>query len=95
MRKVTRKPRQRTRKSYWVVLLLVVALFQVAWWVYPAYYSASPRFKSMLVQKNDEILMVLNGDTLELHPQDRVKILDLSKLVLKLRMFPTLAPVKL
>jgi tetratricopeptide (TPR) repeat protein len=78
VRKVRRKPRRRTRKTYWVLLLLVVGAFLIAWWIYPGYYSSSPRFKSMLLQKNDEVLMVLNGDTLELHPKDRVKILDIS-----------------
>lgn len=80
-RKVRKKPRRRTRKTYWVLLLLAVGVFLFAWWIYPGYYSASPRFKSMLLQKNDEVLLVLNGDTLELHPQDRVKILNLSTTV--------------
>jgi tetratricopeptide (TPR) repeat protein len=79
VRKVRRKPRRKTRKAYWVVLLLLlIGVFLVAWWIWPGYYSASPRFQSMLLQKNDEVLLALNGDTLELHPQDRVKILKIS-----------------
>jgi tetratricopeptide (TPR) repeat protein len=78
VRKVRRKPRQRTRKPYWVLLLLTVGIFLIAWWIWPGYYSASPRFKSMLLQRNDDVVMILNGDTLELHPQDRVRILDIS-----------------
>jgi len=81
VRKVRRKPRRKTRKTYWVVLLLVLGVFLVAWWIWPGYYSASPRFQSMLLQKNDEVLLALNGDTLELHPQDRVKILKISTTV--------------
>ncbi|RJR35157.1 MAG: hypothetical protein C4576_25725 [Desulfobacteraceae bacterium] len=78
MRKVRRKPRRKTRKGYWFVLVVVVAVFLVAWWIWPGYYSASPRFHSMLLQKNDEVLLAPNGDTLELHPQDSLKILKVS-----------------
>lgn len=32
----------------------------------------------MLLQRNEEMLLVLNGDTLELHPRDKVRILKVS-----------------
>ena len=78
MRKTRRKPRRRTRKPFWVILLLAIGAFLVAWWVWPGYYAMSPRFHSVMVQKNDELLLVQNGETLELHPRDRLKILRLS-----------------
>ncbi|MBN1105832.1 MAG: tetratricopeptide repeat protein [Deltaproteobacteria bacterium] len=77
VRKTRRKPRQ-NRKAFWLIILLSLGAFSVVWWVWPGLYSVSPRFDSMLLQKNDERLRLLNGDTLSLHPHDRIQIIKLT-----------------
>ena len=69
---------QRSRKAFAVTLLLVVGAFCFVWWVWPGLYNASPQFYSMLLEKNGDRLTLLNGETLNLHPQDQVRILDVS-----------------
>lgn len=71
-------PRRRTRKPFWVIFLVAFGAFFVAWWVWPGYYAMSPQFHSVTVQRNEETLLIRDGETLELHPRDQLKILRLS-----------------
>jgi tetratricopeptide (TPR) repeat protein len=56
----------------------VVAAFCFVWWVWPGLYNLSPQFHSILLEKNDQQLKLLPRETLQLHPQDRVRILTVS-----------------
>jgi tetratricopeptide (TPR) repeat protein len=76
-RRKSKRPR-RNRTAFAATLLLVVGAFCFVWWVWPGLYNVSPQFNSMLLEKNGERLRLLKGDTLQLHPQDQVKILAVS-----------------
>ena len=76
-RRSSKRPR-RNRTAFTLTLLLVVGAFCFVWWVWPGLYNASPEFYSLLVEKNGERLRLIKGDTLQLHPQDQVKILAVS-----------------
>jgi tetratricopeptide (TPR) repeat protein len=69
---------QRNRTAFAVTLLLVVGAFCFIWWVWPGLYNVSPQFNFILLEKNDQRLKILKGETLRLHPQDQVKILAVS-----------------
>jgi tetratricopeptide (TPR) repeat protein len=66
------------RKIFWAAILPVIGLFFVAWWAWSSIYSVSPEFHFILVNKNGNPVKLLNGETLHLHPEDRVKILKIS-----------------
>jgi len=72
-----KRPR-RKRTAFAVTLLLVVGAFCFIWWVWPGLYDVSPQFNYLLLEKNDQRLKLLTGETLRLHPQDQVKILTVS-----------------
>jgi len=69
---------KRNRTAFAVALLLVVGAFCFVWWVWPGLYDVSPQFNFILLEKNDQRLKLLKGETLRLHPQDQVKILSVS-----------------
>ena len=72
-----KRPR-RNRTAFVVTLLLVVGAFCFIWWIWPGLYNVSPQFDFILLEKNDQRLKLLRGETLRLHPQDQVKILSVS-----------------
>jgi tetratricopeptide (TPR) repeat protein len=72
-----KRPR-RNRTAFAVTLLLVVGAFCFVWWVWPGLYDVSPQFNFILLEKNDQRLKLLRGETLGLHPQDQIKILSVS-----------------
>jgi tetratricopeptide (TPR) repeat protein len=76
-RKKKAKPRIQ-RKIFWVVILLVIGLLFAAWWAWSSIYSVLPEFYFLLVSKNGDSVKLLNGETLLLHPEDRVEILKIS-----------------
>ncbi len=76
-RKKKAKPRIQ-RKIFWVTLLVIIGLLFAAWWAWSSIYSVSPEFYFLLVSKNGDSVKLLNGETLLLHPDDRVEILKIS-----------------
>lgn len=72
-----KKPRQ-SRAAFWVTLACVFGMFLVIWWIWPGLYSASPRLNHILLEKNGDLVKLLNGEAVRLHPQDRVKIAEIS-----------------
>ena len=76
-RKKKAKPRIK-RKFFWVTILFVIGLLFVAWWSWSSIYNVSPEFYFILVSKNGDSVKLLNGETLLLHPEDRVEILKIS-----------------
>jgi tetratricopeptide (TPR) repeat protein len=80
---LVRRTRKKTgrrpfRAAFWIAVALVLGAFSVVWWIWPGLYSVSPRFDSILLEKNGDQVRLLSGETLRLHPQDKVRILDLS-----------------
>ena len=67
-----------SRTAFWVITLLLVGAFIAAWWLWTCLYNVSPRFNHLLIAKDEHPLKLLNGETLRLHPQNRIRILDLS-----------------
>ena len=61
-----------------MTILLVIGLLFAAWWVWSSIYSVSPEFHFILVNKNGDSVKLLKGETLPLHPEDRVEILKIS-----------------
>ena len=78
MEKRKGKRPKRNRTAFAVTLLLVVGAFCFVWWVWTGLYDVSPQFNFILLEKNDQRLKLLKGETLRLHPQDQVKILSVS-----------------
>ncbi|MFH1124397.1 MAG: tetratricopeptide repeat protein [Pseudomonadota bacterium] len=64
--------------AFWVIILLAMGVFSVVWWVWPGLYNVSPQFHYLLIEKNDQPLKLLNGESLHLHPKDRVRVLKIS-----------------
>jgi len=64
--------------AFWVIILLAAGVFSVVWWVWPGLYNVSPQFYYLLLERNDQPLKLLNGETLRLHPKDRVRVLKIS-----------------
>ncbi|MFH1349769.1 MAG: tetratricopeptide repeat protein [Pseudomonadota bacterium] len=50
----------------------------MAWWIGSCLYNNSPRLNFILIKKDDQHLRLLNGETLHLHPRDRLRILKIS-----------------
>lgn len=63
---------------YLATCLLVVSAFALGWWLWHGIYAGPPRLKSILLVINDEPHDILSGETIALHPMDRVKILKIS-----------------
>ena len=76
-RKKKARPRVQ-RKIFWMIILLVIGLLFAAWWAWSSIYNVSPEFHFILVSKNGDSVKLLNGETLPLHPEDRVEILKIS-----------------
>jgi tetratricopeptide (TPR) repeat protein len=76
-RKKKARPRFQ-RKIFWVTIFLVIGLLFAAWWAWSSIYSVSPEFYYILVNRNGNSVKLLNGETLRLHPEDRVEILKIS-----------------
>jgi len=76
--KRSRKKPHASRTGFWVTLALLAGVFLVVWWIWPGLYNASPRLNHILVEKNGDFIKLLNHDSVRLHPQDMVKIAEVS-----------------
>jgi tetratricopeptide (TPR) repeat protein len=79
------RPRKRPvkrRSRIWPLLLVLAAAFLAVLWFGKGLFPGSPQFHFLLVEKNDQSLRLLTGETLQLHPQDNVKIVEVSTNVL-------------
>jgi tetratricopeptide (TPR) repeat protein len=61
-----------------MIISLVIGLLFACWWVWFSIYNVSPEFHFILVEKNGDSVKLLSGETLRLHPDDRVKIVKIS-----------------
>ena len=57
---------------------MVLALGIGLWRLWHYYYGTTPRFNYVLVEKNDSLLKILNGESLRLHPRDKLAIRTIS-----------------
>lgn len=76
------KPRKKKtlfrRTGFWVLGLLSFLVGLLGWWFWFSPQAGSNRFNSLLVRVNQEQHKLLAGESLNLHPRDKVKILEVS-----------------
>ena len=58
--------------------LLLFSALAGGWWLWRQKLTQSPRLNYISISINHETRRILSGETLALHPNDRVKILDIS-----------------
>ena len=76
---IRRKKRQAKRHlTFWVTILLLLSASAGGWWLWRYKFTQSPRLNYIALSINAETRRILSGETLSLHPNDRVKILDIS-----------------
>ena len=61
-----------------MTILLLLSALSGGWWLWRYKLTQSPRLNYILVSINHETRRILSGETLALHPNDRIKILDIS-----------------
>jgi tetratricopeptide (TPR) repeat protein len=66
------------RKIFWITIILVVGFLFAGWWAWSSIYTVLPEFHYILISKNGNSVKLLNGETITLHPDDRVEILKIS-----------------
>jgi tetratricopeptide (TPR) repeat protein len=77
--KKRKKKRFVRRPAFWLVSLLIIAAFASGWFLWRGIYIPfTPRFNCILVSINQEPKKIRSGETLPLHPGDKVKILKIS-----------------
>ncbi|MBW1861124.1 MAG: tetratricopeptide repeat protein [Deltaproteobacteria bacterium] len=76
--KEVRKKPHTDRTAFWVIILLAIGIFSVAWWLWSCLFNVSPQFNFILFKKNEHPLKLLNGETLNIHPKDRLRISKIS-----------------
>jgi tetratricopeptide (TPR) repeat protein len=76
--KKSRKNPRASRTVFWLITLLIIGALVAGWWLWSCLYNVSPQFDFILIQKDDQSLKLLDGETLHLHPNDRIRILNVS-----------------
>jgi tetratricopeptide (TPR) repeat protein len=76
-RKSRKNPRA-GRTVFWLITLFIIGALVAGWWLWSCLYNVSPQFNFILIQKDDQSLKLLNGETLYLHPNNRIRILNVS-----------------
>jgi tetratricopeptide (TPR) repeat protein len=67
------------RLAFWVTILLLVIVVAVGWHLFSGTNDPlSPKFDHILFSVNGKSQEIFSGETLTLHPKDRVKILKMS-----------------
>jgi len=61
-----------------VTVLLILSSLAGGWWLWHYKFTQSPRLNYISISINNETRRILSGETLALHPNDSVKILDIS-----------------
>jgi len=82
---LTNRYRRRSRSNrtvFWVTIFLSAFIIVLAWWLWSGLYNVSPRFNYILIEKNEQPLRLLNGEVLQLHPNERVRIQKISTNIL-------------
>jgi hypothetical protein len=61
-----------------VIILLLVGAVAGGWWLWRNKMTESARFNSLTISVNQDTRKLISGETVSLHPRDRVKILSIS-----------------
>jgi len=61
-----------------VIILLLVGAVAGGWWLWRDKMTESARFNAMTLRVNQDTRKLISGETVSLHPHDRVKILSIS-----------------
>jgi len=72
-----KKPRT-SRTAFWVVTLLIFGALLTGWRLWSCLYAVTPQFNFIQIIKDDQPLTLLKGETLQLHPQNEIKIQGIS-----------------
>lgn len=73
VKKKKRKPRKH-RTALWFFIFILLGVSALLWWLYPQLFPSSPQFNFLVIEKNDQPLKILKGETLRLNPKDRLRI---------------------
>lgn len=79
--KSSKRPRSK-RRGWWIFFAAVGIAVLLLLWIGRGLHPASAEFYYLVVEKNDQPLRLLNGDTLQLHPQDNLRIIEVSTNIL-------------
>jgi tetratricopeptide (TPR) repeat protein len=74
---IQKKHAQRRRILYLIVLLAISAMAG-GWWLWQNKIAVAARFSYLTVSVNEDVRKLLSGETLSLHPNDRIRILSIS-----------------
>lgn len=66
----------RRRSLVWILLFLVAGAS--GFWLWNATHPDDPRFRAMLLSRNGDPIRLLDGETLPLDLEDRIRILEIS-----------------
>jgi len=80
-RHLVKKKKAKTRSRrfvYFLLVVLVIAAFIGGWRLWLAIYGSTPRFNFIMVSVNSGRQKILSGESLSFHPNDKVKILNIS-----------------
>ncbi len=78
MVKKRRKKSGSSRILFWVITLVLFGVLIAGLRLWSCLYNVTPQFYYILISKNDNPLKLLNGETILLHPEDRIRILNIS-----------------
>ncbi len=76
-----KRPKGR-RSALSITLLVTVLSLLLIFFIGRRLFPAAPQFYSLLLEKNDQPLRLLNGESLQFHPQDNVRIIEVATNVL-------------
>jgi tetratricopeptide (TPR) repeat protein len=74
----SKKKQTQRRRTFWVFILLALAVLAGGWWLWRNEMTGSARFNAISIRVNDDSRKLLAGETLLLHPNDKVKIVSIS-----------------
>jgi len=74
----SKKKQAQRRRTFWLITLLVISAMAGGWWLWRDKLAVAVRFEFLNVRVNHESRKILSGETLPLHPHDKVKILSIS-----------------
>ena len=78
MLKKCKENKARSSLGFLFACLIILALAAAGWWLWNHMTSPSPHLNFIVLTINDEPRKVLSGETVLLHPNDRVKISEIS-----------------
>jgi len=78
LRKEKKKRTTFHKSAFWIISLLAVLIFISAWWLWHEIENRRPRVDHILLRINGEPQKILPGETLIIHPRDKIRIMDIS-----------------